>query len=167
MANFGKLIKEQITRISTRQARAAVLPLRKPAATVKKTVADLKKSLALLEKTLSDLQSKLSKSEALTPVLAETDQKARITAKGMRSLRKKLGLTGAEFGKLLGVSMMTVYQWEKKEGALRVREATRKAILGVRGLGAREAKERLAGLVTVKAKGKKGKGKKAGRKARK
>ena len=90
-------------------------------------------------------------------------QKARITAKGMRSLRKKLGLTGQEFAKLLGVSLISVYQWEKKSGPLRVRDATRAAILSVRDLGAREAKERLAGM----AEGKKvAKAKKAGRKAK-
>ena len=78
----------------------------------------------------------------------------------MRSLRKKLGLTQEAFGKLVGVTNLSVYHWEKKNGPLGVREATRAAILAVRGLGVREAKERLAGL----AEGKKGKGRKAGRK---
>ena len=58
---------------------------------------------------------------------------------------------------------MAVYQWEKKNGPLHVRETTRAAILAVRDLGAREAKERLAGL----AGGKKGKARKTGRKAKK
>ena len=48
----------------------------------------------------------------------------RITAKGMRSLRRKLRLTQAEFARLAGVSTPTVWQWEKKTGALKVRGET-------------------------------------------
>jgi hypothetical protein len=39
-----------------------------------------------------------------------------------------------------------VYLWEKKIGALNLRDKTKSAILSSRGLGAREAKEKLAEL---------------------
>ena len=67
----------------------------------------------------------------------------RVTAKGMRSLRHKLGLTQEEFAKLMGVTAQTIWMWEQKEGALRVRDTTKKAIFAIRDLGAREAKRRL------------------------
>jgi len=61
----------------------------------------------------------------------------------IRALRKKLRLSQADFGKLLGATPHAVYVWEKKIGALNLRDKTKAAILPVRGLGAREAKEKL------------------------
>jgi hypothetical protein len=54
-------------------------------------------------------------------------------------------LTGKQFASLLGVTSKIVYQWEKQEGPLRIRNTTRSAVLSIRGLGAKEAKAMLAG----------------------
>ena len=72
--------------------------------------------------------------------------KARLTAKGMRSLRRKLRLSGQEFAQLVGVTGQAVYAWEKGNGPLKVRAKTRAAIVAIRGIGAREAKRRLAAM---------------------
>jgi hypothetical protein len=55
-----------------------------------------------------------------------------------------LRLSQLDFGKLLGTTPGAVYLWEKKEGALSLRDKTRAAILSIRGLSAGEAKEKLA-----------------------
>ena len=113
-------------------------------------IADLKRRMAVLEKEcrrLGGLLAKVPQPQA-EPVAG---QKARITGKGMRSLRRKLGLTREQFAKLVGITASGVYLWEKKNGPLRLREATRAAILAVRLLGTREAKQRLAGMAKVKA----------------
>ena len=47
-------------------------------------------------------------------------------------------------------SWNAVYIWERKPGMLRMRDATKAAVMAVRGLGAREAKARLAEMVPVK-----------------
>ena len=144
MSTFISSFKAEVIRLARKEAKAAVTPIKKPSGSNRKALADLKRRVATLEKECRRLGSLLAK--VPQPQSEPTEgQKARITAKGMRSLRRKLGLTGEEFGKLLGVSTVTVYQWEKKNGPLHVREATRAAILAVRGLGSREAKERLAG----------------------
>ena len=153
MSTFASSFKAEVIRLARKEAKAAVTPVRKPSGANRKALADLKRRVATLEKECRRLGSLVAKVPVPQAEPAE-GQKARITAKGMRSLRRKLGLTGEEFGKLLGVSTVTVYQWERKDGPLRVREATRAAILAVRDLGAREAKERLAGM----AGGKKAKG---------
>jgi hypothetical protein len=57
-----------------------------------------------------------------------------------------LRLSQADFGKLLGATPHAVYLWEKKIGALNLRDKTKAAILSIRGLGAKEAKEKLAEL---------------------
>ena len=67
----------------------------------------------------------------------------------IRSLRNRLGLSRANFGKLLGATPHAVYLWEKKEGPLRLRDKTKAALLSIKGLGAREAKEKLAEAETT------------------
>ena len=157
MSTFASSFKAEVIRLARKEAKAAVTPIRKPSGSNRKAIADLKRRMVALEKETRRLASLLAKVPQPQPEPVE-GQKARITGKGMRSLRRKLRLTQGEFGKLVGVTSQNVYQWERKNGALGVRNATKANILGVRDLGAREAKERLAGMA---------KGKKAGRKSRK
>jgi DNA-binding transcriptional regulator YiaG len=67
-----------------------------------------------------------------------------VNRQGIRSLRRRLGLTQTQLAKLLGVSNLTVSGWERGKGKLQLRARTRAAILSARGLGAREAQARLA-----------------------
>ena len=75
-------------------------------------------------------------------------------AKGMRSLRRRLGVSGQDFARLLGVTAQVVYVWDKASGRLRVRRTTRAAILAIRGIGAPEAGRRLEGTKGMKKAGK-------------
>ena len=78
----------------------------------------------------------------LPPETAE-GSKARVTAKGVRALRKKLKLSQGQFGELVGVSGNTVLKWEHGSGPLKLRSRPRRALLSIRGLGIREARLRL------------------------
>ena len=50
MPNIARVLKEEISRISRKEAKAAVAPIRKPSVRLRKDVADLKRRLALMEK---------------------------------------------------------------------------------------------------------------------
>ena len=67
-------------------------------------------------------------------------ERPKITSRGVRTLRRRLRVTQADFAKLLGTAPHTVHLWEKKEGSLRLRDKTREALITIRGLGAREAR---------------------------
>jgi DNA-binding transcriptional regulator YiaG len=113
--------------------------------TLKKDLANLKGRVAQLEKGNRHLKATESKRQPATPPIpAEEGKRARLTSKGIRSLRKKLRLTRPGFAKLLGTSPHSVYMWETKAGDLRLRPRTRAALLALRGVGVREAKRRLA-----------------------
>lgn len=142
MPNIAKVIKDETSRIARKECRLAVAPLRKSANISRRTFADLKRRLAALEKICERFEA-LSAKAPQPQVEPASGEKSRITARGMRSLRRKLRLTGKQFARLLGVTSKIVYQWEKQEGPLRVRNTTRAAILSIRGLGAKEAKARL------------------------
>ena len=144
MPNIAKVLKDEMARIARREANTAVAPARKPAAGLKRSAAELKRKVAALEKEVRWLRKMVAGLRPAAPTSDAAAAKARLTAKGMRSLRRKLRLTGQEFAQLVGVTGQAVYAWEKADGPLKVRSRTRAAILAVRGIGAREAKRRLA-----------------------
>jgi len=145
MSNVVNLLKAEIARISKKEAKSATQAIGKTNTWLRKTVADLKKRLVLLEKENKLLVAAIKKFEVAQPEKADQEEgkKARFTSKGILALRKKLRLSQVDFGKLLGTTPHAVYLWEKKTGALNLRDKTKAAILSIRGLGAREAKEKL------------------------
>ena len=68
----------------------------------------------------------------------------RFSATRLAAQRRKLGLSAADFAALLGVSGQSVYKWEHGESRPRARQL--EAIAALRGIGKREAAERLAKL---------------------
>lgn len=163
MANVAKVLKEEIARISRRETKSAFSHIGKSHMNLKKIVADLKKRVLSLEKDNKRLVAETRKEKAIpAQTLSEETGKARFSAKGIRSLRSKLGLTQAELAKLAGTTTHSVYLWEKKEGALRLRDKTREALLSIRELGAKEARTKLGEHVKARAKGPKGASRKKG-----
>jgi DNA-binding transcriptional regulator YiaG len=148
MSNVAKVLKEEISRISKREAKSATEAIGKSNVWLRKTVAEFKKRLLSLEKENKRLTGIIRNYDVSQPekIDAEEGKKARFTSRGIRALRKKLRLSQADFGKLLGTTPCAVYLWEKKIGALNLRDKTKAAILSIRGLGAREAKEKLTEL---------------------
>jgi DNA-binding transcriptional regulator YiaG len=144
MPNIASVLKAEILRLAEKAVRSAVNPLKSEKVALKKAVRDLRKRVIRLEKEQALLVTEQQRHRKLVVgALPAEKLTIRVTAKGMRSLRRKLGLTQVEFARLVGISGQNVYQWEHKEGAIRVRDATKKAIFAVRDMGAREAKRRL------------------------
>jgi DNA-binding transcriptional regulator YiaG len=145
MSNVAKALKAEISRISRKEAKSAVDPIAKTNTVLKKIVIDLKRRIAALEKENRRLLAAAKKEKPVAPQEpSEETKKARITSTTIRSLRSRLGLSQAKFGKLAGVTTGAVYLWENKEGPLNLREKTKAALLSIKGMGAREAKEIVA-----------------------
>jgi DNA-binding transcriptional regulator YiaG len=151
MPNFAQALKAEIVRLSRKEIKAAVNPIRASNVALKKNVRELKKivlSLKTENKRLSDFCENIRETQpAVSPEKAE---KARFTSRGIRILRTKLGLSQNSFAKLLGVSNQAVYAMEHKEGRLKFRPATLSTLLCVREMGKREAQRRLAEIGTKK-----------------
>ena len=157
MSNIAKVLKAEIARIGKREAKSATQAIRNSNTWLRKTVSDLKRRVFVLERENKRLVAAMKKYQVAQPekVDQEEGNKARFTSKGIHSLRKKLRLSQADFGKLVGTTTHAVYLWEKKEGALNLRDRTKAAILSIRGLRAREAKEKLAEIGKKLKKGRK------------
>lgn len=147
MPNFAVTFKEEVQRLARRELRDTAVKLQKDIAWLKRSVADHKRRIVSLERENRALVREAS-SRRKTTAKASPDEltKARITAKMVRGLREKLGLTQGELASLLGVSAQSVYQWEHKEGRLTLRGPTTAAIVEARKLGVRDARRRLDAL---------------------
>jgi DNA-binding transcriptional regulator YiaG len=144
MSNVAKVLRDEISRISRKETKNSIEGIGKSHKGLKKTVADLKTRILLLEKDNKGLVAARKRQQAEYPQAPpEETKKVRLTSKSIRSLRSRLRLTQADFAKLVGTTPYSVYLWETKEGALKLWDKTKEALLSIRGLGAGEARERL------------------------
>ncbi len=145
MPNIANVLKAEISRVARKEVRADTDSLKKTIALYRHEIAALKKRLAQVEKDVR--RSGKRRSAEVAPVSAQTQEggrQLRFSASRFAAQRKKLGLSAADFAKLLGVSSLSVYKWES--GKTRPRRAQLEAIAAARNLGKREALARLEQL---------------------
>jgi DNA-binding transcriptional regulator YiaG len=141
MPNIAVLLRNEISRLSRRGVRKEVQPLRKLLATHRREIAALKRTIATLDRRAKLLTKAVSRQNRESGVPEE--RPTRFVAKGLVSLRKRLGVSAADLARLLGVSMQSVYNWEHKKATPRKEQV--EAIAALRSIGKKEAEQRLAG----------------------
>jgi DNA-binding transcriptional regulator YiaG len=112
MPNIASVLKGEISRIARKEVRAETESLKKQSTQHRSQIAALRRQVAGLEKLLRK-QSKGTKAVAGAP----TDQEGarsglRFRSTGFAVHRRRLGLSAAQAGALLGVSGQTIYHWE-------------------------------------------------------
>lgn len=143
MPNLGSFFKSEISRIARREIRQDVQALRKAGAGYRREIAQLKRRIANLEAATGRLTKASSGSlQPGIPATAAAGTPTRFVAKGLRSLRQRLGLSAADFARLLGVSMQSVYNWEQKKSVPRRSQVD--AIVALRGVGKKDVQARLS-----------------------
>ena len=143
MPNIGALLKQEITRLSRREIRGEVQATRKASAQFRKHIAALRRQVATLERQVALIQRRV----LATPSVVKSNsalRNVRFVAKGLKSQRIRLGLSAADYGSLVGVSAQSIYNWE--QGHASPRPAQLKIIAALRGVGKRDAQERLKHL---------------------
>jgi len=145
MSQLMSVMKDEIRRIARKEIRAATAGLKKDQTMFRKAVAGLRRQTKEHRSTIRQLLQVVTKQARTATMAPETAEgsKVWVTAKGIRARRKKLKLSQAQFGKLIGVSGNTVLKWEHRSGPLKLRSRTRRAFLAIRDLGIREARLRL------------------------
>ncbi len=146
MASIGSLLKVEIIRLARREIRSEVEPFKKASAAHRRHIAALKRQVAMLQR-----QVKVASRRTGTPAAAESDDVApgtRFVAKGLKSLRARLGLSAEEFGTLVGVRGQSVYNWEQKKTVPRTAQLAK--IAGLRSLGKRDVRARLEAPAATK-----------------
>ena len=143
MPNIAAVLKQEISRLARKEVRCQATCFRKASVQSRKGMAELKRRVSELERTIAVLEKRVPGSAAVRAAKAAAEG-ARFSAKGLRSHRQKLGLSAADYGKLIGVTGWSVYGWE--HGKARPRKQQLAALVAIRGLGKREAKARLTSM---------------------
>lgn len=145
MPNFNKLFQEEVRRLAKKETKDELARLTKSNVELRRSLSDLKKKFADLQKAVRAGGSggKAARETTEEAEGGEGPDRTRISSKTIRTLRQRLGLTQAEFAKLVGVTGQSIYQWESKEGQLRFRGGAKERINAVKSIGAREARKRL------------------------
>ncbi|GAB1233053.1 helix-turn-helix domain-containing protein [Ferrigenium sp. UT5] len=136
MANLASVLKEEISRLSRKEARSETDKLKKASAQYRTEIAALKRRIAALEQRIARLDKSVARGPA-TETDGAAESNVRFSAKGFRSLRQRLGLTAEALGKILGVSAQTIYGWEAENASPRKQHLP--AIAALRKMGKKEA----------------------------
>jgi DNA-binding transcriptional regulator YiaG len=143
MANIGTLLKQEISRLSRREARGATGAIKRATAQFRHDIAALKRKVSELERDLSHLGKSVS-TRSNSASHEVPSKRARFVPKGLKSMRSRLGLSAADLGTLLGASAQSVYNWE--QGVTKPRDSQFVKIAALRGLAKKEAQSRLEAL---------------------
>ncbi len=141
MPNLAAALKEEIVRLARKEIRSQTKVTKRLATQHRRDLAALKRAVAALRKEVAFLAAQERKRVKRQPVPAEQAESVRFSPRWVKIHREKLGLSAADYGKLVGVSGLTIYHWES--GKARPRDQFLPKLAAVRGLGKREALKRL------------------------
>src|SRR4051812_160950 len=140
MPNLASALNDHIRRLSRREIKSQTKSTRRLTAQYRRDIAALKREVASLRKKVVCLEAQEKRRVAERPA-PPVIEGIRFRADGLKSHRAKLGLSAKDYGRLVGVAGLTVYDWEG--GKARPRRAQLAKVAAVRGLGKREAMKRL------------------------
>ena len=175
MATLANALKEEIGRLARKEVRQQTAGTAKSAARCERDIAELKRQVQDLQHTLSALRTQdaprqtaskktaskktagkktatkrqTGKAADAESTSAKQSARARFSAKGLKTSRERLGLSADNYGRLIGVSGLSIYNWEQEKA--RPRDRSIAALATIKGIGKREAAKRLEALAETKA----------------
>ena len=164
MASLANALKEEISALARREVRRQTAPADKAMARCARDIAALQREVQALEHELASSStplpgptvpskktgSRASPSRRAARKVSETSASAKpllrnqFSGEALKAHRERLGLSADNYGKLLGASGLSVYNWE--QGKARPRKSSVDAWTAIRRIGKREAARRLTSL---------------------
>lgn len=125
MTNIASALKAEIARVARKEIRVEIEGLKRASAQQRTAIAQLRRELAVLQKALKEGR-RLATAQARAagralpaaePVRTVEDDGTprRFSASRLAAHRTKLGLSAADYGKLVGISGATIYNWEQSK----------------------------------------------------
>lgn len=151
MPNFAAALKREIRRLARKEIKAEIDPTKQSLARHRREINELKHTIRTQAREIARLRAQEGIASG-QPRTDEAEEKVRFSSRSVRAQRSRLELSAADYGKLIGVSGLTVYNWE--HGKSRPRRAQLAQLVAVRGIGKREARARLDGAKSSRAAGK-------------
>ena len=141
MPSLEQVLREEIRRLARKEAKAQLDAVKRGTAHYRKEIAALRRQVDGLERRCAFLESQERKRLSQQKDQETSLDEVRFSARSVRSHRRRLNLSAEDYGQLVGVSAQTVYHWER--GLSRPRKSQLAALVEVRTIGKREARERL------------------------
>lgn len=137
-------LKAEIRRLARKEAKSLIDGSIKATRSNKKVLSDLRQEVQTLKREVASLKRSTARVAKEQSIAEETGTRERITAKGITSLRARLGLSQSDVAQLCGVSSGTISHWEAqrshpKAGAIAV-------LVELRKLGKKDVTRRLERL---------------------
>ncbi len=126
-----KEIQSEITRLSRKEINKELAPVKRVNATQRGLIANLRREVVALQKEVHALRRAGSTAPIATDTAKDEQPGFWITGKGIKAVRKRLGITQVQLARLAGVSDQAVVNWEsnakkitfrRKETAIRLAE---------------------------------------------
>lgn len=133
-------LKAEIARVARKQVKAETELLKTASTKYRSDIAALKRQVIGLQKEMKQASGISKRSGQLEEEISEA--RHRFSAKGLASQRRRLGLSAEALGKLIGVSALSIYNWEG--GKARPRAKHQPAIAALKTLGKKDAAAVLA-----------------------
>ena len=126
MTNIASVLRTEISRLARKEVRAELEGLKKANAQHRSAIAELRRELAALQKQLKQVDRQRTASAREE---AAAERKHRFSAARLAAHRNKLGLSAADYGRLVGMSGATVYLWERGDSRPRAEQVQQLGVL--------------------------------------
>ncbi len=140
MPNLAGVLKDEIRRLARKEIRAEQAASKKAVAQHRRDIAALKREAREQARKIAFLEKALAKAGS-APASTNSETTVRFSPKWLMAHRDKLELSAADYAELVGVSGLTIYNWEHGRTKPRAQQLAQWA--KVRGLGKREAWRKL------------------------
>jgi len=147
MTTLAIALKDEIRRLARKEIKAQTGRTARAVAQYRREIARLKRQQRDHEKKLAILAAQTRKTIAAPAASPNLNGDTRFSARSVKAQRRRSGLSAADYARLVGVSPLTIYNWEHNKSRPRREQFT--ALVALRGLGKREAQAKLGLLATA------------------
>ena len=147
MSTLAVALKDEIRRLARKEIKAHTGPTAQAVAQFRREIAKLKRQSREYERRIAFLEAQERKRIGNPEPNDSAIEGGRFSAQSVKAQRRRTGLSAADYAKLVGVSGLTIYNWEN--GKSRPRTEQLASLIAVRGLGKRQAQAKLKLLRAV------------------
>ena len=141
MPNIATALRDEIRRLAKREIKAVTRSTKQAVGQHRRDIAMLKRLVQVQQKEIRFLKTQESKRLNQPPTAEEPVKGVRFSARSVRAQRQRLGLSAEDFAKLVGVSGLTIYNWEHDKA--RPKKDRLGGLFALRHVGKRESLKKL------------------------
>jgi DNA-binding transcriptional regulator YiaG len=130
-------LKDEIRRLARKEIKAQTGKTARAVAQYRREIAKLKRQLREQEKKIKLLAAQNVKGLDKPEKAESLNGSVRFSARSAKAQRSRTGLSAADYARLVGVSALTVYNWE--HGKTRPRKEQLASLVALRGISKRGA----------------------------